>query len=68
MEHMLLQPVIESKYLLRVREDAHVDQLQPAIMANVIQKMEAFDLVEYEFVNVSIINEDLKDFSIRINQ
>ena len=67
MEHMLLQPVIESKYLLRVREDAHVDQLQPAIMANVIQKMEAFDLVEYEFVNVSIINEDLKDFSIRIN-
>ena len=68
MEHMLLQPVIESKYLLRVREDAHVDQLQPAIMANVIQKMEAFDLVEYEFVNVSIINEDLKDFSIRINE
>lgn len=67
MDHMLLQPVIESKYLLRVREDAHVDLLQPAIMANVIQKMEAFDLVEYEFVNVSIINEDLKDFSIRIN-
>lgn len=68
MDHMLLQPVIESKYLLRVREDAHVDLLQPAIMANVIQKMEAFDLVEYEFVNVSIINEDLKDFSIRINE
>ena len=30
--------------------------------------MEAFDLVEYEFVNVSIINEDLRDFSQRINE
>ena len=68
MEHMLLLPVIESKYSLRVKEDSHVNELQPAIVAQVISKMEAFDLVEYEFPITTIIDDNLTPLSQEINK
>ena len=48
MEEMVLHPVIDSKYLLTVKEGSKIENVQPAIVAHVIHSMEAFDLYEYE--------------------
>ena len=48
MEEMVLHPVIDSKYLLTVKEGSKIENVQPAIVAHVIHSMEAYDLYEYE--------------------
>ena len=57
MEEMILHPVIDSKYLLNVREEAHIENVQPAIVAHVIHSMEAFDLYEYEMPSSMMLKE-----------
>lgn len=63
MEHMLLQPVIDSKYLLKLREDVLIEEVLPAIMNHVISKMESYDLVEFELPVTSIIDDSLRSLS-----
>ena len=67
MEHMLLHPVIDSKYLLRLREDIMIYEVLPAIMTSVIQKMESYDLVEYELPETAIVVDKLSVFSQRVD-
>ena len=63
MEHMLLQPIIDRKYLLKLKHDDSLQNIAHAIMPQVIQKMENFDLIEYEMKDKYIINKELQDLS-----
>lgn len=63
LEHLYLRPIIQTKYLMLIKDNSGAEKVQPSSGAQLIQKMEKFNLPEYDNLYKKVLLGELTEFS-----
>ena len=68
LEHIYMRPITETKYFLTVKKDSDAEGVTPTSGAILIQRMEDYDLPEYDHLYRKINSEKLIKLSKNIDE